>query len=244
MRTSASAVSSTKAARRESEVGQNGSARSSTVNVACDTSSQQSGFIPAAASFQASKTTNAARTSCSSIQSKGQESKNRGTGSIPPSSVNTDTNLRASRPSQAPKSRPAAASPPQALTSGPTASGNRELNSQIQKAPTSTRNAAASANQNSKQARCKDASAKSTTNHLSITTPGLDQAPAAPHSPHSQPRVYAAPGEAHTNPSSASKADHQPPRHNPPNTGLETSKTSTSQSLPTYHSPSQSSQTT
>ncbi|KAL9035399.1 MAG: hypothetical protein Q9180_004883 [Flavoplaca navasiana] len=244
MRTSASAVSSIKAARRESEVGQNGSARSSSVNVACDTSSQQSGFIPAAASFQASKTTTATRTSCSSMQSRGQESKNQGTGSVPPSSVNTDTNLRASRPSQAPKSQLAAASPPQALTSGRTAPENHQPYSQIQKAPTYTRNAATSTNQNSKQARCNDESAKSTINHFSTTMPGLDQAPAAPHPPHSQPGVYAAPGEAHTNPSSASKAGHQHPRHNHPNTGLDTYKAPATQSLPTYHPPTQSSQTT
>ncbi|KAL8881823.1 MAG: hypothetical protein Q9192_007714, partial [Flavoplaca navasiana] len=137
MRTSASAVSSMKAARRKSEVGQNGSARSSSVNAARDTSSQQSGSIPAAGSFQALKTTTAAQTSCSSsMQSKGQESKNRVIGSIPPSSVNTDTHLRASRASQAPKNRPVAASPPQALTSGRTTPENRQPQSQIQKAPT------------------------------------------------------------------------------------------------------------
>lgn len=239
MRTSDFAVSSIKAARQDSEVGRNGSARSSSVNAARDTSSQQLGSVPAAASFQASKTTNTARISFSSIQSIGQKSKNRGSGSIPPSSVNTDTNLRASRPSQAPRNRPAAASPSQALTSVPE---NHQPPSQIHKAPNYPRDAAASTNHNRKQARCNDASASSTINNLSITIPGLDQA--APHPLHSQPRVYAGPGGAYTDLLSASTAGHQHPRHNSPNTGLETSKTSGSQSLPTYHPPSQSSQNT
>ncbi|KAL9625899.1 MAG: hypothetical protein Q9204_007751, partial [Flavoplaca sp. TL-2023a] len=194
MRTSASAVSSIKAARRESEVGQSGCARSSSVNATRDSSSQQSGLLPAAASFQVSKTTNAARTSYSSMQSRGQESKNRETGSTPTSSANTDTNLRPSRPSQAPQNRPSAASSPQALTSGRTPPENHQSSSQIQKAPTYICNAATSTNHNPKKARCNDASAKSTINNLSITIPGLDQAPAGPHPPHSQPRVYAAPG--------------------------------------------------
>ncbi|KAL8839482.1 MAG: hypothetical protein Q9176_004478 [Flavoplaca citrina] len=244
MRTSASAVSSIKAARREPEVEQSGSARSSSVNATRDSSSQQSGLLPAAASFQASKTTNAARTSYSSMQSRGHESKNRGTGSIPPSSANTDTNLRASRASQVPKNRPAAASPPQALTSVRTASGNRQPPSQIQKAPTYTRNAATSTNQSSKQARCTDASAKSTINNLSITMSGLNQARAGPHPPHSQPRVYAAPGSASTNRFSASTASHQHPRHYQPNTGPETYQAAASQSLPAYAPPPQASQTT
>ncbi|KAL9607360.1 MAG: hypothetical protein Q9204_009340 [Flavoplaca sp. TL-2023a] len=244
MRTSASAVSSIKAARRESEVGQSGCARSSSVNATRDSSSQQSGLLPAAASFQASKTTNAARTSYSSMQLKGQESKARETGLIPPSSANTDTNRRPSRPSQAPKNRPSAASSPQALTSGRTAPENHQPPSQIQKAPTYTCNAATSINHNPKKARCNDASAKSTINNLSITIPGPDQTPAGPHPPHSQPRVYAAPGSAYTSRFSASTADHQHPRHNQPNKDLETYQAAASQPVPSYAPPSQSSETT
>ncbi|KAL8865775.1 MAG: hypothetical protein Q9198_009166, partial [Flavoplaca austrocitrina] len=244
MRTSASAVSSIKAASRESEVEKSRSARSSSVNATRDSSSQQPGLLPAAASFQAPKATNAARTSYSSRKSRGQESKNRETGSISPSSANTDTNLRPSRPLQAPKNRPSAASSPQALTSARTAPGNHQPPSQIRKAPTYNCNAATSTNHNPKHARCNDASAKSTINNLSITKPSLDPTPADPHPPHSQPRVYAAPASAYTNRFSASTADHQHPRHNQPNKGLETYQAPASQSLPAYAPPPQASQTT
>ena len=224
VRTSAAAVSSIKAAKRAPEVGQSGSARSSPVNATRDSSSQQSVLLPTAASFQVSKTTNAARTSYSTMQSRGQDSKNRKTASIPPSSANTDTNRRPSRPSQAPGNQPSTASSPQALTY--------------------TCNDATSTNNNPKQAHCNDASAKSTINNLSTTMPSLDQAPAGPHPPHSQPRVYTAPGGGYTNRFFASTADHQHPRHDQPNKGLETYQAAATQSLPAYAPPPQSYQTT